>query len=181
MWPPDPFSWGGLLTADIRSLIFTILPCLTRTRPSSPSLGQRTMNFTPIRLLLTTLLALGLPGVTFAQGIILVPHTNTHYHLVPHGNHAHLVPHTTTHFHTMPVNPGMVRGYPGTFGGYPGTIGGYPGTIGGYPGTIGGYPGTIGGYPSTGSIYPAMPGGTPSLVQPSTPPYPNIPTVVGPH
>lgn len=27
-----------------------------------------------------------------------VPHTTTHYHYVPHGNHYHAIPHTTTHY-----------------------------------------------------------------------------------
>jgi hypothetical protein len=30
---------------------------------------------------------------------VLVPHTTTHLHAIPHKGHVHLVPHTTTHFH----------------------------------------------------------------------------------
>ncbi len=37
---------------------------------------------------------------------ILIPHTTTHYDVVPHRGHTHVVPHTTTHFHAVPS-----RGY----------------------------------------------------------------------
>lgn len=44
----------------------------------------------------------GLPGASRAQWssghVDYVPHTETHNHYVPHGNHYHVVPHSTTHF-----------------------------------------------------------------------------------
>jgi hypothetical protein len=40
-----------------------------------------------------------------------VPHTSTHYHYVPHGNHVHAVPHTTTHYHRVQGYGGYGQGY----------------------------------------------------------------------
>jgi hypothetical protein len=48
-------------------------------------------------------LSLFLVGSSTAQAQhVIVPHTTTHTHLVPHNGHFHAVPHTTTHFHVIP-------------------------------------------------------------------------------
>jgi hypothetical protein len=38
---------------------------------------------------------------TYFGNPVVVPHTTTHLHLVPHRGHFHAVPHTTTHFHVI--------------------------------------------------------------------------------
>ena len=66
----------------VRPAFVTPAPGFGFARPASPSI-----------------IGFGSIQPSFFGGPILVPHTTTHLHLVPHRGHFHVVPHTTPHFH----------------------------------------------------------------------------------
>ena len=76
----------------VRPAFVTPAPGFGFARPASPSI----IGFGSIQ---PSFIQPSFIQPSFFGGPVLVPHTTTHMHLVPHRGHFHAVPHTTTHFH----------------------------------------------------------------------------------